>query len=113
IDVADRMRESRRVTNLTFDGSSDIWDLIRDQENQEHLLRARYAEYGDQLLAVKIPEFFFSPNEVENIIGKIHKYPNLIIDLRGNPGGSVDTLKYLVGGMFDKEATIAERVGMK
>jgi C-terminal processing protease CtpA/Prc len=45
------------------------------------------------------------------MIGRARKYPNLIIDLRGNPGGSVDTLKYLVGGVFDKEIKIADRGG--
>lgn len=34
-------------------------------------------------------------------------------DLRGNPGGSVDTLSYLVGGLFDREVKIADRIGRK
>src|SRR5262249_9166820 len=37
----------------------------------------------------------------------------LILDLRSNPGGSVDTLKYLVGEVFEKETKIADRVGRK
>lgn len=94
-------------------GGQDIWDLIRQGENDEHLMRARFAEYGDQLLALKVPVFFFSQSEVESMIGKARKYPNLIIDVRGNPGGSVETLKYLVGGVFDKEVKIADRAGRK
>jgi C-terminal processing protease CtpA/Prc len=37
----------------------------------------------------------------------------LILDLRGNPGGSVATLEYLLGAMFDKDVKIADRVGRK
>ena len=74
--------------------------MLREWENDNHLRRARYLEVGDQLLVLKVPEFFFSEQEVETMIGKARKHQNLIVDLRGNPGGAVDTLKYLVGGIF-------------
>jgi len=110
VDIAAKIQQRKRVADLT---GEDIFDLIRESETEEHLMRARFAEYGDQLIALKVPEFLFSRDEVENMIGKARKYPNLIIDLRGNPGGSVDTLKYLVGGVFDREVKIADRVGRK
>lgn len=113
IEVAAKIHEGKKVTDLTREGGSDIWDVIRQRETEEHLMRARYAEYGDQLLVLKVPEFFFSAMEVGEMIGKAKKRPNLIIDLRGNPGGSVDTLKYMVSGLFDKEVKIADRVGRK
>ena len=47
------------------------------------------------------------------MIKKARKYPAMIVDLRGNPGGNVEALKYLVGGVFDKEVKIADRVGRK
>jgi carboxyl-terminal processing protease len=114
VEVVAKIRNKKRVTDLTGEGgASDIWDLIRDSETQEHLGRARYLELKDQLIVLKVPEFSFSPGEVQDMIGKIRKYPNAIIDLRGNPGGSVETLKYLVGGMFDKDVKLADRVGRK
>ena len=114
VDVAAKIRETKRVTDLTGEGgASDIWDLIRESQTEEHLNRARYFEVGDQLMVLKVPEFSFSASEVDAMIGKARKHPNLIVDLRGNPGGSVDTLKYLVGGVFDKEVKIADRRGRK
>jgi C-terminal processing protease CtpA/Prc len=113
VEVAAKIRETKRVTNLTFDGGSDIWDVIRDMQTQEHLMRARFMEVGDQLMVLKVPEFLFSAGEVDGMIGKARKHQNLIIDLRGNPGGSVETLKYLVGGVFDKEVKLADRKGRK
>ena len=114
VDVAAKIQQHKRITDLTFSGSGeDIFDLIRESETEEHLMRARFAEYGDQLITLKVPEFLFSQDEVQNMIGRARKYPNLIIDLRGNPGGSVDTLKYLAGGVFDKQVKIADRVGRK
>jgi carboxyl-terminal processing protease len=114
VDVAAKVREGKRVTDLTGGSSgNDIWDLIREEETQGHLMRARSAEFGDQLLVLKVPEFAFSPSEVEGMIGKARKHQALILDLRGNPGGYVDTLKDMLSGMFENEVKIADRVGRK
>ena len=110
VDAAAKTSGGKLVTDLT---GNHVWDLVREWENDDHLKRARYLEVGDQLLVLKVPEFFFSEQEVETMIGKARKHQNLIVDLRGNPGGAVDTLKYLVGGIFDKEIKIADRVGRK
>jgi C-terminal processing protease CtpA/Prc len=111
VDVMAHVAGNGQVKDLT--NGNDIWDLIREDENEEHLMRARYLEFADQLMVLKVPEFLFSASEVETMIDKARKHQNLIVDLRGNPGGSVDTLRYLLGGVFEKEVKIADRVGRK
>jgi C-terminal processing protease CtpA/Prc len=114
VEVTTKIRQKKRITDLTnANGASDIFDLYRQDETAEHLLRARSAEVGDQLMVLKLPEFDFTPVEMAEMIGKARKHQDLILDLRGNPGGSVDTLQYLVGAMFEKEVRIADRVGRK
>jgi len=115
VTIQAKVRDEKRIRDLTGEnGGGDIFDLYRQEETQDHLDRLRYAEYGDELLILKLPEFrYLSPTEVEGLLGKARKHKSLIIDLRGNPGGLVVTLKYLVGGMFDKEIKIADRVGRK
>ena len=114
VGVAAKFKETKRVTDLTLsNGGSDIWDELRNQETQDHLMRARIEELGDELMVLKVPEFLFSQDEVDRWIGRARNHPALIIDLRGNPGGAVDTLKYLVGGIFEDEVKIADRVGRK
>jgi carboxyl-terminal processing protease len=113
-DVMARVRDTKRVTDLTGeDQGGDIWDMIRQEETREHLTRPRWVQYADQLTVIKVPEFNFSGTVAEDMLDKARKHPNLILDLRGNPGGAVDSLKWLVGGMFDKEVKIADRVGRK
>lgn len=74
---------------------------------------ASYTEYGDALMILKLPAFDFSVEGIEKLCSKAKKHQALIVDLRGDQGGSVETLRSLVGGMFDKEVKIADTVGRK
>jgi len=110
VQVIAAMRQTKKVTNLTFDGSSDIWDLLRERESAAHLGRARWAESGDDIGILKFPGFYFNEGEMDDIIKKARKRKAWIVDLRGNPGGSVETLKWFLGGIFDKEVKLGDRV---
>ncbi len=93
VEVAAKIREGKKLTDVTREnGSNNFFDLVREGEIEEHLMRARSREYGDELMVLKIPEFDFSATEIGDMIGKARKHQGLIVDLRGNPGGAVDTL---------------------
>ena len=109
-DVVAAMKQRKKIVNLTMDGASDIWDIIREAENDEHLGRARWSEIGDEVMILKFPGFYFNETEVEDMAKKVRKHKALVLDLRGNPGGSVDTLKYLLGEFLDHEVKIGDRV---
>jgi C-terminal processing protease CtpA/Prc len=111
VDVAAKVREGKRVSDFTEGG--DLWDVIRDEEQQDHIMRARTIDYGDALMVLKVPEFSFTQAEVETLIGRARKHSGLIIDLRGNPGGSVETLRNFISGLFENEVKIADRTGRK
>ena len=84
---------------------------VRDAEEERRILRARYFEKGDDLLVVKIPAFSFSASEVDTMVGKMRAHRGVVLDLRGNPGGYVDTLDRLLGGLFQNDLKILDRVG--
>ena len=87
-------------------------DLIRESENERHRMRMQLEQFGD-VGVLKIPEFFYGADTVYNLGGKIRNDKALIVDLRGNPGGSVETLKYLLGMFFDKDVKMCDRVERK
>jgi carboxyl-terminal processing protease len=84
-------------------------DLIRENEDAYYLMRPHSVELGD-LLILKLPIFFFSEMQASDMIGKARKHKALILDLRSNPGGAVDSLKDLLSTLFENDITIAERV---
>jgi C-terminal processing protease CtpA/Prc len=111
VEIAARERTEKRVLDLTSGG--DIWQLIREQENGEHMARQRVAEFGDKLMIWKMPEFDLTDEEADRILKQARKFSFLVMDLRGNPGGLVKTLQYIVGGVMDHDVTIAKRTGRK
>jgi len=69
-------------------------------------------QFGDVGI-LKFPEFRYGVNRLFELGGKIRKDKALIIDLRGNPGGSVDTLRYFIGMFFDRDVKVFDKVERK
>src|ERR1035438_5358552 len=80
-------------------GGRDIRDKIREMDWARES-DARVVEMGDELMILKFPHFFFNESKIDSLIGKARKHKALILDLRGNGGGSVETLKYLLVRVF-------------
>jgi carboxyl-terminal processing protease len=89
------------------------WVPRRDWEETVRQLRPHYVEMGDELMILKLPSFYASNAEVAGIIGRARNHKTLILDLRGDPGGLADTVKYFVGALFDHDIKIADRVMRK
>ncbi|GAC1624309.1 MAG: hypothetical protein NVS9B13_18750 [Candidatus Acidiferrum sp.] len=112
--IADaKVRQLKRVMDVSGgSGDGDIWQMIRDEQRADELLRQRYYESGDVMIW-KMPEFFMTEEEVDHMFGIAKKHKTLILDLRGNPGGLISTLERAVGNVSDHDVKIADRVGRK
>jgi len=85
-------------------------ETIRAYEEREHLLQPRVEELGDDLAIIKLPGFFLPVDGVERLVGRARKHKALILDLRDNHGGREDTLQYLLGGVFDHEVKLGDKI---
>jgi C-terminal processing protease CtpA/Prc len=114
LDVMAKVKQGKKVMDISGGGNgSDIWELVREAENEDRLRRQRYIELGDDLMIWKMPEFDLSDQGVDDMMSKASKRKALILDLRGNPGGAVTTLQRLMGYFFDKDLKIADLKGRK
>jgi carboxyl-terminal processing protease len=110
VTVTPKVKTGRQLRDLTgADGGVDFADLVRDEEASDHLLRQRYVEIGDVMIW-KMPVFNLSNAEVDRMFGIARKHAALILDMRGNPGGLVDTLRRMVSNVLDRDIVIADRV---
>jgi carboxyl-terminal processing protease len=89
------------------------WNQFREWKDRLAAMGPRHMEIGDGVLIVKVPYFGFSNSDIASQIGKTDKHRALILDLRGNPGGSEESLKYLVEAVFEKDIRIADRITRK
>ncbi len=111
LDVMAKIVQGHGLYNLN--SGVDFMILIRESENEPRLKRHRYLEMGDEVFIWKMPLFDLSDNEVDVMMDKVRKRKALLLDLRGNGGGAVDTLKRLVGSVCDKDVKIADLKGRK
>jgi len=93
-------------------GAGVRYDVIRNSENVMHRMRMQLVQVGDVGI-LKVPWFYYSADEFFMLSGKIRKDRALIVDLRGDPGGSVDTLKSFSGMFFDHDVKLFDKVQRK
>ncbi|HSB08506.1 MAG TPA: S41 family peptidase [Blastocatellia bacterium] len=109
VDVLAKIKVGKRVMDLTgAAGGSDIWDLIRESENEDRLTRQRYYEMGDDLMVWKMPQFDLNADGVNDMMNKAKKHKALVLDLRGNSGGAEETLKALLGYFVGADVKIGD-----
>ncbi|MEW6364487.1 MAG: S41 family peptidase [Acidobacteriota bacterium] len=114
IDVMAEVRQGKRVLDLTgTDEGVDISSVIRDVESEDRLHRQRHWEAGADLIIWKMPEFDDDESSVDRMMDKVRAHKALVLDLRGNTGGSAKTLERLAGYFFDKDLKIADLKGAK
>jgi len=108
--VVTRTRPGKRVIDLSSIDGEDLWQVIRDGESR--VAHHEYTESGN-VMFWRMPEFDLDEITFNQLLGIVRKHQALVLDLRGNPGGLVDTLTRLVGAMFPKDLQIAELRGRK
>lgn len=90
----------------------DVENLLRQWENEDHVERSIVIDAGD-VAYWKLPEFYFAIDKINDGFVHAAKHPALVIDLRGNEGGSTTTLEALIAGVFDHEVKVGDRIGRK
>jgi membrane protease YdiL (CAAX protease family) len=61
-------------------------------------------------MILRLSNFTFSELNAEGLIEKARTHKALILDLRGNPGGSLETLKHFLAGFFEHDVKIGDEV---
>jgi C-terminal processing protease CtpA/Prc len=118
-DIALRVRspgspERKVIVPATVEkGSTDSRDwrlrkrLSHEADSMSRALSHVYGEAADSVLVWRMKGFFEHDRNVSQLLEKATRYKVLVLDLRGNGGGSPETLKKLVGGLFDREVPVA------
>jgi carboxyl-terminal processing protease len=110
VEIAAKVVLPRTVSQSDHPSGIDWQYYQRGWWSYARLARPRLVEIGGDLLIVKLPIFNFSDSDGDKIVANARKHKELILDMRDNPGGNEENLQYLLGGMFDHEVKIADKV---
>lgn len=120
LKIKAKMTTSGDVTSRP--GGGVLYDVERSSEDQFQRMRPRIAHFGDVSL-IRLPWFYYpaphfystpdARDQFFDIPDKIRKDSAVIIDLRSNHGGTVDTLKDFVGMFFDHDVKLYDQVQRK
>jgi C-terminal processing protease CtpA/Prc len=91
----------------------DYMDDVRLSQRWEHFYHRQEYALGSDILVWKLPAFLTNEKGADAMVNEARKYKSLILDLRGNPGGRVDMLSKLAGGLFDHDVKVADIKGRK
>lgn len=75
--------------------------------------KAEYRELGPELMVLRIPAFVQPSPDIDSLYAKARAHQTLIVDLRGNPGGRLDSVERFLNDLFDHEVTIGQYIERK
>lgn len=115
----DQMRQRVVVTAKVSPGQvvedltslDTIYKYIREAERERE--EFTYHSYPDGIGYVHLPSFTGEADFYNRLIGKIKKSRAVVVDLRGNPGGALDTLSTFAGYFEAQPTVVADMVGRK
>jgi carboxyl-terminal processing protease len=103
--IAAKIDQTRRITDFT---SPDFWNEIRDSQSARALMRRRSQVVSPDLVVWKFPSFSIEEKGVDELVGDSRKYKSMVLDLRGNPGGSVMAVLRMIGSLFESDIKVGE-----
>jgi carboxyl-terminal processing protease len=84
-----------------------VYDVDERFQASVHSARPHRFHDRDGVLIWKLPQFAFDRDRTAPILEALRNRSALVLDLRGNPGGSVELLEWLIGYFFPEDVTIA------
>jgi C-terminal processing protease CtpA/Prc len=66
------------------------------------------ATVADSILVWRLPQFTHADKGIGKVVDRARKHSIVILDLRGNPGGSIKTLTNLVGYFVDHDVLVGD-----
>jgi C-terminal processing protease CtpA/Prc len=109
IEMVVHARTTPGQTLTDYRSTLDMNSATRGMADAAFLARHRFQPFGEEVLVWKMPGFDMNADDVRTkIMRQVRRYPKLVIDLRGNGGGAVETLQALVGGLVGPGVKIAD-----
>lgn len=109
LDVAAKVERHAKVAGLG-DSTWNRNQIRIDREKSFDKVRAKYKELGPDLMILRIPEFAQTGADVDALFKRARTHKTLIVDLRGSPGGRVDSVVSYLEDVFSRDVKVGNWV---
>lgn len=96
---------------------TEWFDEVMDRLRKHPRYAWRYWTYEkEKVVVARLYTFMVTEELMNELMSKVHDARALVLDLRGNPGGSIDALQIATGAFFEQEIDLGnqkERKSMK
>ena len=105
ITVEASIEQRRKRIDIT-----EWFDEVTDRMRRRPEVAWRYWTYEKEgVVVARLQTFMVTDELVNDLMSKVHKARALVLDLRGNPGGSIEALQTAAGAFFEQEIEMASR----
>jgi C-terminal processing protease CtpA/Prc len=107
LDLKAKQIEGQRFTDLDY---NEWMRRVVRGELEEKQRRDRFKSFGDDLLIWKLNDFDLDDVQVDGAMDRARQHKALILDLRGNSGGWVTTIKRILANLFERDVKIGDEI---
>lgn len=105
ITVVARIEQRRKSIDI-----EEWFDEVMDRMRRGPRYAWRYWTFEREgVVVTKLHSFMVTDELVNDLMSKVHNARALVLDLRGNPGGSIEALQIAAGAFFEQEIEIASQ----
>lgn len=101
---------NKRIGGVIY---ANLVEPMLNRPEEYRLNRHQFHELSDDVMIWKMPQFYLDEYALAEKFGKLKSRKTLILDLRGNHRGFIDTLPHFAGYFFDSNIKLADRRGRK
>ncbi|HEX8247786.1 MAG TPA: S41 family peptidase [Pyrinomonadaceae bacterium] len=83
---------------------------LKKKKTKEKFEPFKCREVNSATIACKLSTFMVGKEEIDKMMKQVGNHSKMILDLRGNGGGFVDTEVYLLGYFFDRDVKVADMI---
>jgi C-terminal processing protease CtpA/Prc len=83
---------------------------LRKKKTKEKFEPFKCQEINAATIACKLSTFVVGKEQIDKMMKQVGNHSKMILDLRGNGGGYVDTEVYLLGYFFDRDVKVADMI---
>ena len=106
LSIAAKVKDEQHYVKFGMEYS----DLVREAQTRRRRLNPKAYTLAESVIIWKMHTFLADEKLMDDMLNESAKYPAFILDLRQNGGGAELALLRLLGGMFDHDVNVGERL---